>query len=76
MISQALESLVLRILCPRGRPVVASTAWGHGSAIRSGLREKLQKQLFDVIGNMNLGPLLLHKRSQKTPENGVFLMVQ
>jgi hypothetical protein len=40
-----------------------------GSAIRSGLRENLQKQLFGVIENMHLGPLLLHKRSQKTPGN-------
>ena len=47
-----------------------------GSAIRSGLRENLQKQLFGVIGNMHLGPLLLHKRGQKPSESGVFLMIQ
>ena len=47
-----------------------------GSAIRSGLREILQKQLFGVIGNMHLGALLLHKRGQKTSESGVFLMIQ
>ena len=47
-----------------------------GSAIRSGLRENFQKQLFGVIGKMHLGPLLLHKRGQKTSENGVFLIIQ
>ena len=52
------------------------TLHSAGSAIRSGLRENLQKQLFGVIGNMHLGTLLLHKRSQKTLENGVFLMAQ
>ena len=41
------------------------TLHSAGSAIRSGLRENLQKQLFGVIGNIHLGPLLLHKRSQK-----------
>ena len=47
-----------------------------GSAIRSGLRENLQKQLFGVIGNMHLGPLLPHKRGQKPSGSGVFLMIQ
>ena len=52
------------------------TLHSAGSAIRSGLRENLQKQLFGVIGNMHLGPLLLHKRGQKPSESGVFLMIQ